>query len=313
MRILIAEDDKTTRLILEGVVKKWGYEPLAVENGIAARDAMTHPEGPKLAIMDWSMPGMDGIEVCRLLRDKETSNPAYIILLTGKTDTEDIVRGLDAGASDYICKPYKNEELLARLRVGQRMLQLQSALNEAQVILAHQAMRDPLTNIYNRRAITDILKHELARTRRAKKSVSIAICDIDHFKQINDSHGHRTDDNVLIEFTRTVLDILRESDYLGRWGGEEFLVIAPGVNDRDHGGLFDRIRQGVEAMEIPGEDCRIRITVSIGIAIGTGHEQADEFIQAADSAMYQAKNSGRNRVVFAEPAGPGQEACVEGE
>ncbi len=299
MRLLIAEDDTTSRMILEGVVRKWGYDPVSVHDGTAAWDILLDEKAPKLLLLDWEMPGVDGIEICRRLRKRDTGNPSYVILLTGNTETEDIVRGLDAGASDYICKPYKNEELLARLKVGERMLKLQADLNGAKGVLAHQAMHDPLTDMYNRRAILDILEHELSRARRTGKYISIGICDIDHFKQINDCYGHQAGDDVLVAYTRVVNATLRGGDYIGRWGGEEFLIIAPQTGTEESSGLFERIRKNIEAENPPAgpdKEC-IGFTVSIGVVRSSGAELADRLLSAADRAMYAAKKAGRNRVV----------------
>lgn len=299
MKVLIAEDDRTSRSILTAILKKWGYETLAVEDGMAALEALRGQDAPKLALIDWNMPEADGLEVCREVCRQETSNPAYIILLTANTGTGDIVRGLEAGASDYICKPYKNEELRARLQVGERILNLQAELNEAQGILAHQAMHDPLTNVYNRRAILDALNQELSRAERLGNTLSVAICDIDHFKRVNDTYGHQTGDEALRAFTRAVRMALRDTDYLGRWGGEEFMVLAPSIGGDGTNTLFERIRRNVEEIDLPVSDGVLGLTVSIGVAEDTAGKTADEATHAADEAMYEAKRAGRNRVCIA--------------
>jgi len=301
LKVLIAEDDLTSMTILKALLKKWGYETVTAEDGLSALELLNSPEGPKLAILDWNMPEMDGIEVCSHLRDQTRANPPYLILLTGNTGTEHIVSGLEAGASDYICKPYKKEELLARIRVGQRMLQLQSELNEAKGILAHQAMHDPLTNVYNRRAITEILQHELSRARRTDQKLCIGMFDLDHFKRINDSYGHEIGDKALIAFVRTVEKTLRGSDYIGRWGGEEFIVVAPANKEAEHNSLFERIREAVASLRIPTQQENLPesfgFTVSAGITCGSGSEEADSLIRAADRGLYMAKDGGRNRVI----------------
>lgn len=311
MRVLIAEDDRTSRTILTAILKKWGYDAIAVEDGTAAWEIMASSEAAKLVLLDWNMPGMDGLEICRRLREREKANPAYIILLTANTEIGDIVQGLEAGASDYICKPYNNEELLARIRVGERMLKLQADLNEAKGILAHQAMHDPLTNVYNRRAITDVLEHEISRVGRTGKRVSVGLCDLDYFKQINDCHGHETGDRALVAFTRAVEETLRGSDYLGRWGGEEFLVIAAETGEEEANSLFQRIRAATEAVRVPGGDGKedVNFTVSIGCTRGTGAETAEALIRAADEALYKAKERGRNCVIFISPGDSRFESC----
>ena len=209
MKILIAEDDFTSRSMLTAILKKWGYDPVVTEDGMAAWDALQKPDAPRLVLLDWNMPGLDGLEVCRRLRTKETPNPPYVILLTGRGEKGDIVRGLEAGANDYIAKPYDNAELQARIRVGQRMLELQAKLLEARDALAHQATHDALTGIFNRRAILDRLAQEISRAERDGTPLSVGMFDIDHFKKINDTFGHQAGDDVLVAFARCSSRIAR--------------------------------------------------------------------------------------------------------
>ncbi len=296
MKILLAEDDFTTRSMLAAILKKWGYDPVVCEDGHAAWNVLQKPEAPRLVLLDWNMPGLEGPEVCRRLRKKETANPSYVILLTGRGEKNDIVQGLEAGANDYISKPYDNAELLARIRVGQRMLELQSSLLATQAALAHQATHDALTGIFNRRAILDQLARELARALRQSVRLSVAMCDIDHFKEINDRFGHQAGDEVLVALTRCLQANLREYDYVGRYGGEEFLVIATGSTAQGDDGLYERLRQQVAALEVKTMTGNVAITVSIGTAPGTGKSTVDALLAAADAALYQAKAAGRNRV-----------------
>ncbi len=297
MRILLAEDDLTSRSMLTAILKKWGYDPVVSEDGNAAWEELQRPDAPRLVLLDWNMPGLEGPEVCRRLRKMETTNPSYVILLTGRDEKSDIVQGLEAGANDYIAKPFDNAELLARIRVGQRMLELQASLLETQAALAHQATHDVLTGILNRRAILDQLSGELARALRQGGSISIGMCDIDHFKKINDSLGHQAGDEVLAAFSRCLQAGLREYDHLGRYGGEEFLIIATGLPGQKDDELYERLRQEVAALEVKTRAGNVALTVSIGTAEGTGQSTVDRLIAAADAALYQAKADGRNRVV----------------
>lgn len=297
MKILIAEDDLTSRRMLTAILKKWGYEPVATADGNTAWEALQQPDAPKLVLLDWNMPGLEGLEVCRRLRKKETANPSYVILLTGRGEKGDIVKGLEAGANDYIAKPYDNAELQARIRVGQRMLDLQSSLLETQTALAYQATHDALTGLYNRRAILDRLNQELSRALRQGNSLSVGMCDIDHFKKINDRLGHQAGDDVLVAFSRCLEANLREYDCVGRYGGEEFLIIATGLPGQSDDGLYERLREQVAAAAIKTKAGDVAITVSIGTAAGTGQSTVDRLIAAADAALYQAKAAGRNRVV----------------
>ncbi|MGA2587783.1 MAG: diguanylate cyclase [Candidatus Aminicenantales bacterium] len=299
MKILIAEDDFTSRSILAAVLKKWGFDPVVTEDGSAAWNILQRPDAPGLILLDWNMPGMDGLEVCRRLRENDSRNPPYVILLTARGEKGDIVQGLEAGANDYVAKPYDNEELQARIRVGQRMLELQSHLMEARDALLHQATHDPLTEILNRRAILDRLAQEISRARREQGSLSVGMCDLDHFKNINDAYGHQAGDEALVAFTRCIQDRLRDYDIFGRYGGEEFLVIAPGSMGHSGESLYERLRAGVADAEIKTNAGTLSLTVSIGVAPGKGLSTVDALLATADAALYQAKAEGRNRVAYA--------------
>ena len=299
MRVLIAEDDLTSRTILTAILKKWGHDPIITEDGNAAWDALQQPDAPKLVLLDWNMPGMEGLELCRRLRENVSSNPPYIILLTGRVEKTDIVQGLEAGANDYVTKPYDREELQARIRVGQRMLDMQASLLEARNSLEYQAMHDPLTGIFNRRAILDRLKAEISRAKREGGRLSIGMCDLDHFKKVNDTCGHQAGDEALVAFTRCIQANLRAYDCVGRYGGEEFLVIAAGARGQNEDALYERLRAKIADAVIKTKAGDISITVSIGVAPGTDQSTVETLVAAADAALYRAKANGRNRVAFA--------------
>ena len=300
MKVLIAEDDITSRIILDSVLKKWGFTPVLVCDGKEAWNVMQSKDAPKLAILDWQMPELNGIEVCQRIREVDTSDPPYLIVLTSKDEKKDIVKALDAGANDFISKPYDNEELRARINVGQRMVKLQSALGDVYQALKHEAMHDPLTNIFNRRAILNLLEKEIARAKREKTSLCIGLCDLDHFKRVNDTYGHQIGDEVLIAFTRFATEKLRLNDHVGRYGGEEFLIVASGSKGLKQETMFERICEYVRNSEIRVEKANISITVSIGVARYTGVENSDALLAAADTALYHAKKIGRDRVVYAD-------------
>ena len=302
MRILISEDDFTSRAMLTAVLRKWSYDPVSTENGAQAWEALQQPGAPKLVLLDWNMPEMDGVEVVRRVRTLVTSEPPYIIILTSDGAKASIVAGLEAGANDYVVKPYDTNELLARIAVGQRMLELQAKLLVARNALAFEAMHDPLTGAANRRAIMETLSSELARTRRQNTGLSIGICDIDHFKKVNDAHGHLVGDEVLCGVVHLLEGSLREYDRVGRWGGEEFLVVAPGSQEDETGKLYERLRAALAGNPIPTQAGKLSVTVSIGAATWQGNESVEELLGAADTALYRAKNSGRNRVCVAAAA-----------
>ncbi len=299
MRILVAEDDVTSRHILTVVLTKWGFTPIVTEDGDAAWAALQQPDAPKLVLLDRNMPGMDGLEICGRLRAVSTSDPAYVILLTGQGEKEDIVRGLEAGANDYVTKPYHNAELQARIRVGQRMLELQAHLVEARDALAHQATHDALTGALNRRAIMDRARAELSRQQRDGRILSIGMCDLDHFKRINDTYGHQIGDEVLVAFAKRVQDQLRSYDYVGRYGGEEFLVLTPLSCGGDDTDLYERLCARIADTPFTTTAGVIPVTVSIGVAVGEALCSVDGLIADADAALYHAKANGRNRVLYA--------------
>lgn len=311
MRVLMAEDDLTSRTILRAMLSRWGFEPVPVNDGHAAWAVLRRPDAPRLVILDWNMPGMDGLEVCRRVREAEVSDPPYIIILTSEGEKRSIVTGLEAGANDYITKPYDAEELRARIKVGERMLDLQADLNAAKSALAHEATHDALTGVLNRRAVLGCLEKELARARRQETPVSVAICDIDHFKRVNDRYGHQVGDQVLCGFSAVLESGIRAYDVLGRYGGEEFVIVAPGARDASEEPLYERLCARVAATPIATRAGEVAITVSIGVATATGDGTVDKMLEAADSALYRAKEEGRNRVCHAAtPAGIPADAAL---
>jgi len=299
MRVLIAEDDMTSRAVLTAILKKWGYDPVAVEDGSSAWDIMQKPDAPPLALLDWEMPGMNGLEVCRNIRDNNPPSPPYLIILTSRNEKADIVAGLDAGANDYISKPYDNSELQARINVGRRMVDLQTELLDAKNALAYEAMHDPLTGALNRRAILESLSKELKRATRRQSALSIGLCDIDHFKQVNDTYGHQAGDVVLCGVVEAIQKRLRGYDLVGRYGGEEFLVVAPDSTGLKQEGVYERLRYQIDQLKVATRFGDVNVTVSIGVAGTDDGQTVDHLLAAADAALYRAKKAGRNRVVYA--------------
>lgn len=311
MRILIAEDDFTSRIALAGVLKKNGHEVVETINGAAAWEALQQADAPRLVILDWEMPEMDGLEVLRRVRALPTERPSYIILLTSKEEKADIIIGLNTGANDYLVKPFDAGELRARVEVGRRMVEMQDALIESKDILAYQATHDPLTGLYNRRAIFELLHKELARAGRYSYGLAVGICDIDLFKKVNDTHGHQTGDEILCGFSKILKKNIREYDSVGRIGGEEFLIIAPVPTGTDCITLFDRLCSRVAASRIPTKSGELALTLSIGVACSASAGTVDKLVEAADTALYRAKKKGRNRVThFLECRPGGNCACA---
>jgi diguanylate cyclase (GGDEF)-like protein len=303
VRILIADDDVTSRLVLAGVLKKHGHEVVVTVDGAEAWDALQRPDAPRLAILDWVMPGLSGVDVCRRARTIESDQPPYIILLTSRGQKTDIVTGLEAGADDYLAKPFDPGELLARVDVGRRLIELQARLIEARDALSHEAMHDPLTGVLNRRAFGSALSRELSRKRRNNNVLAVGICDIDHFKQINDTYLHQTGDEVLCGLVRIMQGNLRGHDVLGRRGGDEFVVLTEHAREDGAAILYERLRAAIADNPIQTGAGIMPITISFGVKIWADGETEEELLAAADAALYQAKSGGRNRVFLAgEPA-----------
>ncbi len=300
MKVLIAEDDATSRVLLETMLRQWEFTPVVTCDGREALEAMQRPDAPRIAILDWNMPEMDGPEVCQRIQANSADNPPYLILLTARDDKGDIVVGLESGANDFISKPYNALELKARVDVGRRMVELQSEIISARDALAYQATHDPLTDTLNRRAILEELERELARSARTGAWLGVGVCDLDHFKRVNDVYGHQVGDEVLRGFVACVQKHIRKYDMLGRFGGEEFLLIAPESQDVVVEELFERARREVAENPMATRAGDIAITVSIGVAVSKGDLTADAVIARADAALYRAKAEGRNRVVYHE-------------
>jgi len=300
MKILIAEDDFTSRSMLAAVLKKTGHEPVETVNGSEAWESLQKTDAPQIAILDWLMPEMDGLEVLCRVRALPTDRPPYIIMLTSKTEKAEVIAGLDAGANDYLTKPFDPGELRARVEVGRRMVEMQDELVRSHEALTHQANHDPLTELPNRRAILERLQKEFARAARHGDVLSVGMCDIDHFKAVNDTYGHQTGDDVLCELARILTECCREYDAVGRMGGEEFLLIAPTKPGTVSTPQFDRICASVAETKIPTRSGVLSITLSIGAATVADGDTADNLLGAADAALYRAKAEGRNRVVMVD-------------
>jgi diguanylate cyclase (GGDEF)-like protein len=293
MKILIAEDDAGSRLVLGATLRKMGHTVTAVADGRTAWEAWQHGDYA-LLISDWMMPDMDGLELCRMVRAALRLQYTYIILLTARSGKGSYLEGMGAGADDLITKPFDEEHLAARLHVAQRIL----ALHET---LRFQATHDNLTGLWNRGRIMHALQEELERCTRDRSCISVILADLDHFKRINDTYGHLAGDTVLQVTARRMHYALRAYDRIGRFGGEEFLVIAPGA-DRCHAlSLAERIRHCVAESPVPTAEGDVAVTVSLGVAITRMgvREDAVAVIAAADAALYRAKTE-RNRVEIAE-------------
>jgi two-component system cell cycle response regulator len=275
---------------------------LTAEDGEEAWRLLQGPDPPPLALLDWMMPGVHGVEVCRRVREAAREPYIYIILLTGKDDTADVALGLEAGADDYLTKPFDNAELQARLKTGRRVLALQEEAIAAREALREQATTDALTGIANRRTILETLDKELERSRRVGSACSVILVDLDHFKRVNDTHGHAAGDAVLQHAASTLRSILRPYDLVGRYGGEEFVVVLPGCDAEGARAAAERLRTSMASASVAVGETTVRVTCSLGVAVGgMGTERGrDALLEAADAALYRAKKGGRDRVVVAD-------------
>lgn len=298
MRILIADDDAVHRRLLTTILTKWGHEITVAATGDEAWAKLQLEDSPGLAILDWQMPGCSGPEVCRRLRALRRSPYVYVMLITAMGQRQNLLEGLEAGVDDYLVKPFDFPLLQARIAVGQRILEMQRQLMAAHEELSFQANHDHLTGLANRAAVLKSLEQEIQRGRRQNTPVGVLVVDLDHFKRINDTHGHMGGDRALVEAAQRISSGIRSYDSVGRFGGEEFLIVLPGCDAATAGERAERIRQRIcrELLDLPAAG--IGISASIGAASTSlnGLDHADALIHAADLALYQAKRAGRNRV-----------------
>src|ERR1700676_3015570 len=290
-----------SRRLLAKTLEREGYEVIAVENGRLGLHQLSLPDAPRLALLDWMMPELDGAGVFLGIRKQRERPYVHIVLVTSRVSKQDIVAGLEAGADDYLTKPWDPAELTARLRVGQRILQLEDRLVEARETMRFKATHDPLTSLFNRGVIVDLLARELTRTRREKGCTVVMLGDLDHFKEVNDSYGHIVGDEVLREVARRLLTSARSYDFVGRYGGEEFLIV---LNNCDSGQAIvraEQVRSEIASRPIQTARGPLSVTMSLGILASREWDLnlVEEILNETDQALYRAKADGRNCVRLA--------------
>jgi len=336
MKILIADDDAGTRLKVEFALKKWGFEVTAVSDGVRALDVLEAVDAPHLAILDWDMPGLTGIEVTRRTRSSNHTVPTYILLLTSNSDKQHIVEGLESGANDYLTKPFDWQELRARVDVGRkfqemneelakRVSQAQEALSKVEYLhcclketnerleesnsrLQHLSTTDPLTGISNRRQFEKALELEWRRAIRSPSLLTLIMIDIDNFKMFNDTYGHLEGDTCLKRVvTALQRHVQRAGDLLARYGGEEFVILLPSMSLLDSRLHAEFLRRAVEDLAIPHSHNSAApvVTISLGVAsiVPAENISPSALLSWADKALYSAKSKGRNRVMDGAPSG----------
>jgi diguanylate cyclase (GGDEF)-like protein len=301
MKILVAEDEAISRVLLERTLQAGGYEVISVDNGGRALAELQREDSPRLALLDWVMPEQDGVQVCREVRGMKGQAYKYLILLSSKESKQEIVQGLSAGADDYLTKPFDPEELKARLRAGQRVLELEDRLVEAREGMRYRATHDVLTSLWNRGMILELLSRDMFRAKRENSCAVVMVCDLDHFKVVNDTYGHGGGDDVLREVARRLHASVRSYDLVGRYGGEEFLVVLNKCEPAAAMARAESLRNAISIRPIMTAGKPITVTMSVGLALTTDFASSDagELIQEADMALYEAKEAGRNCVRMA--------------
>jgi diguanylate cyclase (GGDEF)-like protein len=302
LKVLIADDNSVSLLLLERLLSKWGYEVIQASDGARAWEILQKEDPPRLVILDGMMPEMSGPEVCCKARKRVASAYAYILLVSAKEDKQDVIQGLEAGADDYLTKPFFPEELRARLRVGLRILELEDKLVTASNVLQYKATHDELTGLLNRASITELLRRELERAKRGGGVCGVIFADIDYFKSVNDKLGHAAGDAVLIQAAQRLTAGVRAYDAVGRYGGEEFLIVLPGCDLASLRQRAENILEGFRAQLFDALDSSIPVRVSLGAACSSSWTSVaiESIVRAADQALYLAKHNGRDRVEVAE-------------
>ena len=297
--LLIIDDSATIRQRVSDIIAKnhLFQEVLQASDGIEGfKLLVSNPVD--VILCDVEMPGIDGLKFLALLQSREDLRDKPVIMLTSHTDVATKVRGLESGASDYITKPFEPQELIARLKVHLQLKTLQDELRRSNRLLMELSQTDPLTRLCNRRSLTEMLENELSRCLRNLAPCSLIMCDIDHFKQVNDEYGHQAGDDVLVKVADLLREQLRPYDLAARYGGEEFCLVLPETNLAHATEVAERIRQEIQGFKFTGNLGTLKLTISLGVATISGNCEIseDELIRMADEALYLAKNSGRNRV-----------------
>ena len=308
MKILLADDDPISTRIVAMNLRKWGHEIVITNNGLQAWEALQEKDAPRLAILDWMMPGMNGPELCRRVRQETTTAATYLILLTAMNRKEDLVEGIEAGADDYLTKPFDHHELRVRLQAGARIVELQQNLSQrveelesaiverkkAEEALRNLTLTDDLTGLYNRRGFFTLAEHYRKIARRSRREALVIYADMDGLKQINDNYGHNEGSQALVKTAEILRQSFRDSDVIARLGGDEFAVLVQDVPQKECGHILNRLRQSLKAYN----DQNL-LPYPLSLSIGAVRVSPDtsssieELVARADQAMYEEKHKKR--------------------
>lgn len=300
MRILIAEDDPVAMGFLELSLTKWGYEVEKVTDGREALEALREADAPKLAILDWLMPEMNGIDVCRELRKDSLDENGYIylILLTVKSSLFDMVDGIAAGADDYIIKPFIPQDLKVRLDAGKRIVELQEKLRDTRNTLISHSASDLGSRTWNRDKILSLISAELNRSKRKNRSQSIALLRINNFGELLQASGEKSMDDFLCKSLSRIQNTVRSYDSIGRYSEDEFLILFPETSSDEMPGIIDRIFKTIHQIEHSHDDIKIPFSVSIGVVTCMGDIEEERLINEVTRAIVKAPIEGDSRVHF---------------
>ena len=305
MRVLVADSDPDRLRQLEGWLRKWGYEVTPSRNGVDAWSRLESERVPIIAVLAWRMEGMLGIDVCRRLRLHPDLPTAYVLLLADARGQEDLLDGVNGGADDFLLAPLDHVEVRARIRTGARIIETERALKASQDALRVQSTRDGVTGTWNHASILDMLQKERERARRKSGSVGVVLADLDEFRKVNESLGHPVGDEVLREAARRMSSSVRPYDAVGRYGGEEFLIVLPGSDGLGALTVAERIREGFANRPVLTSAGPVPLTLSLGVAAEGGEAGGDgsALLLAAGSALLRAQRGGRNRAALADESG----------
>jgi diguanylate cyclase (GGDEF)-like protein len=295
--IAVVDDDAAIRRLVRLMLSRSGYQSFECTTGDEARqELLSRPWD--LAILDRKLPDMDGLALCRELKSKAEFRARYIVILTGEAEQQDKIEGLELGADDYVTKPFNYTELLARVRAGKRIVDLQKELMETNRRLELLSITDGLTKLHNHRYFQDELARAFEESQRYNRPLSLAMIDIDFFKKINDTYGHAVGDDVLKAVAKLYKQSVRSTDLVARYGGEEFAVMMPETELPDACVFAEKIRALVASTPVPTQAGDVPATISIGVASvpQARIHSPKELIVVADKALYRAKKNGRNQV-----------------